>query len=41
MSFFIGIDLGASHVKAVAVTPEGEALGRCVKSPLRYLIMEE
>jgi len=28
MSFFIGIDLGASHVKAVAVTPEGEALGR-------------
>ena len=27
MIFYIGIDLGASHVKAVAVTAEGELLG--------------
>src|SRR5688572_5097925 len=29
MTYGIGIDLGGSSVKAVAVTPEGTALARC------------
>ena len=32
MEYAIGIDLGGSSVKAVAVTPEGKALARCNES---------